>query len=416
MKVLILGGGAREHALAWKLAKSPLVSGIFTASGNPGIARISTCVPLDPVSPDEVAVWALANRIDLVVPGPEAPLVAGVADALRARGIAVFGPSAAAARIEGSKAFAKDVMRAANIPTAHTEIFDDAIKAAQRARAWGAVVVKADGLAGGKGVVVADDGDEAAEACLSLARLPYGSTLLLEERLVGPEVSVIALCDGLRFAMLPPAQDHKRIGDGDTGPNTGGMGAYAPYQGLSAAALASIGSKVIAPALAELAHRGSPFVGALYAGLMLTAQGPKVLEFNCRFGDPETQPILMQLDVDLAPLLHACAVGKGPTGMLPCREGVAVGVVLAAAGYPTQPHLGDVVHGLPDDDTDDIQVFHGGTSLRDGHVVTAGGRVLTVCARGVTAEGARARAYQAALGITFEGRQFRRDIAAHAIS
>ena len=414
MKLLVLGGGAREHALCWKLKQSPLVSGLYAAPGNPGIAELAELAALDANDPRAVTEFALSRRIDLVVVGPEAPLVAGVADALRAAGFDVFGPGAAAARVEGSKAFAKDIMLAAGVPTAASEVFDDAQAAAARARAWGPVVVKADGLAAGKGVVVADSGEEAARACLALGALPAGKRILLEERLDGPELSVIALCDGERYVLLPPSQDHKRVFDGDQGPNTGGMGAYAPADFLSADELDAVGRKVIAPTLAELKARGAEFRGALYAGLMLTKAGPKVLEFNARLGDPETQPLLMQLKDDLVPFLQACARGRLEARTIDTFGGAAVGVVLAAKGYPQAPVLGDAISGLDAPRPAGVQLFHAGTRRAGEAIVTAGGRVLTVCAQAESVDAARALAYQAAERVRFEGRHFRRDIAAKA--
>lgn len=414
MRLLVLGGGAREHALVWKLKQSPLVSALYVAPGNPGMAALAELVPLTPTDPKAVTAFAKERAIDLVVVGPEAPLVAGVADALRAAGVDTFGPGAAAANVEGSKAFAKDVMIAAGVPTAKSEVFDDARAAAARAKAWGPVVVKADGLAAGKGVVVADSGDEAAEACVALGQLPAGSRILLEERLEGPELSVIALCDGERYVLLPPSQDHKRVFDGDQGPNTGGMGAYAPARFLSDEALAALGEAVIAPTLAELKRRGAEFRGALYAGLMLTPQGPKVLEFNARLGDPETQPLMMQVKDDLVPFLQACARGRLEARAIDVHDGAAVGVVLAAHGYPQAPRLGDEIAGLDGPLPAGVQVFHAGTRRVDGKLVTSGGRVLTVCAQAPSVDAARALAYEAAERVRFEGRHFRRDIAAKA--
>ncbi|MEW6434595.1 MAG: phosphoribosylamine--glycine ligase [Myxococcota bacterium] len=414
MKVLVLGAGAREHALIWKLKQSPLVSALYAAPGNPGMAALAELVALEPTDPKAVTAWAKARGIGLVVVGPEAPLVAGVADALRAAGIDTFGPSAAAARVEGSKAFAKDVMIAAGVPTAKSEVFDDAKAAAERARAWGPVVVKADGLAAGKGVVVADSGEAAAEACFALGQLPGGSRILLEERLEGPELSVIALCDGERYVLLPPSQDHKRVFDGDRGPNTGGMGAYAPAHFLTADGLAELGRAVIAPTLAELKRRAAEFRGALYAGLMLTPSGPKVLEFNARLGDPETQPLMMQVKDDLLPFLQACARGRLEATAIDAHDGFAVGVVLAAHGYPQAPRLGDEIHGVDAPLPEGVQLFHAGTKSVDGRLVTSGGRVLTVCAQAPTVEAARALAYRAAEQVRFEGRHYRKDIAAKA--
>lgn len=413
MRVLVLGGGGREHALAWKLAQSPLLSALFVAPGNPGMEPLAKRLEPNPTDGAEVVAVARRERIDLVVVGPEAPLVAGVADALRAAGVPVFGPSAAAARVEGSKAFAKEIMQAAGVPTAQARVFDDLEAAARAAAAGGPVVVKADGLAAGKGVVVADSGAEAAEAVRALGRAPAGKTVLLEERLSGPELSVMALCDGERALVLPPSQDHKRLLDGDRGPNTGGMGAYAPANLLDAAQLDAVRREVMLPTLRELARRGTPFRGALYAGLMLTPQGPRVLEFNARLGDPETQVLMMQLADDLLPLLLAAATGSLPERAIEVRPGFSVGVVLAAGGYPEAPRLGAPITGLEDDGG--ALVFHAGTKRdAEGRLVVAGGRVLTVCARGPSVLEARLQALARADSIRFEGRQLRRDIGAGA--
>lgn len=410
MNVLLLGSGAREHALAWKLRQSPRLSSLIAAPGNPGIAQLAECVAIDPTRADAVVALARSRAIELVVVGPEAPLVAGVADVLRAAGIDVFGPGAAGARIEGSKAFAKEIMQAAGVPTARFELFDDVEKAAMRALTWGPVVVKADGLAAGKGVVVAGSGEEAAAACRALGALPAGKTMLLEELLSGPELSVMALCDGTRFVLLAPSQDHKRVFDGDLGPNTGGMGAYAPADFLSDAELQRVGETVIAPTLAELRKRGVDYRGALYAGLMLTPSGPKVLEFNARLGDPETQVLMLQLADDLLPVLHACAKGALSSPTLRQHDGFSVGVVLAAEGYPEAPRTGDAIGALPGD----ALLFHAGTRLNDGALVTSGGRVLTACARGATLAEARAKANALAASISWRGRHFRSDIGARA--
>lgn len=410
VNVLILGSGAREHALAWKLSESKRLTRLWCMPGNPGIARHAECLQGSPVNVAAVLAAAEAHRIDLVVVGPEAPLVAGVADALRAQDILVFGPDQAAAAIEGSKAFAKEVMHRAGVPTARAEVFDDLEAAAQRAEAWGAVVVKADGLAAGKGVVVADSGAEAAAAVRVLGSLPAGGRILLEERLTGPELSLIALTDGSRFAVLPGAHDFKRLGDGDIGPNTGGMGAFAPTPLVDAAGLQRLGDLVIAPILKELARRGTPFCGALYAGLMLTRSGPMVIEYNCRFGDPETQPLMMLLDEDLLTLLEHCAKGALDVASLKTKAGAVVAVGLAAAGYPGTPRAGDTIEGLGEHPAN-VQVFHAGTRDVSGRLVTAGGRVLTVCALANDVAHARSDAYDAAERIRFDGAQLRRDIA-----
>ncbi len=416
MRVLVLGGGGREHALAWKISQSPKLTKLYVAPGNPGIAALCETFALRAEDPAAVVQAVRERQIDLVVVGPEAPLVAGVADALIAQGIAVFGPVAAAARIEGSKAFAKEIMDAARIPTAGFRVFEDDPAAAEaHARQVGAVVVKADGLAAGKGVVVARDAAEAVEGVRALSALGEpGRRLVLEELLEGEEVSVIALCDGQRFVLLPSAQDHKRVGEGDSGPNTGGMGAYSPAPFLDAEGMAEVGRTVIAPALAELARRGSPFRGALYAGLMLTPAGIRVLEFNCRLGDPETQVLLMQVAEDLLPVLDACAKGSLGQDTLALHPGASVGVVLAADRYPGTPVLGDAIDGLGTVE-EGAMVFHAGTQAREGRIVTCGGRVLTVCARGRDLVEARARAYQAVSGIHWRGMHFRRDIGARAL-
>ncbi len=413
MNLLLLGGGGREHALAWKLRQSPLLKSLVVAPGNPGIAELAECVPLEITNPAAVVELARHRSIDLVVVGPEAPLVAGVGDALRAAGFEVFGPDQAGARIEGSKAFAKEIMQAANVPTARFELFDDLEAAARRALVWGPVVVKADGLAAGKGVVVAASGEEAARACRELGALPSGQTILLEEVLTGPELSVMALCDGERFALLAPSQDHKRVFDFDRGPNTGGMGAYAPANFLSASELERVGREVIAPTLAELRRRGCSYRGALYAGLMLTPSGPRVLEFNARLGDPETQVLMMQLSTDLVPLLQACARGALTTTSLPQRSGFSVGIVLAAEGYPESPRTGAPIQ-LPVSLPGYAQLFHAGTRRSGEELLTSGGRVLTACAHGATLSEARARATELAESISWKGRHFRRDIGAGA--
>jgi phosphoribosylamine--glycine ligase len=410
MRVLLVGSGGREHALAWKIAQSPMLTKLYAGPGNPGIAQHAELVSdLRPTDPGSVLEAAQRLRIDLVVVGPEAPLVAGVADALEKATLPVFGPTRAAARIEGSKAFCKEILEAARVPTAAARVFDElgAAEAYARTQKLG-VVVKADGLAAGKGVVVATCAEEAIEAVRSLGKLEAGSRLLLEEVLEGPEVSVIALSDGEHFALFPPAQDHKRLGDGDTGPNTGGMGAYCPCRVLTPAMMAEVGRTVIAPVLAELRRRHTPFRGALFAGLMVTREGPKVLEFNCRFGDPETQVLMMQLGEDLHPLLHACASGNLAERPLAVLPGASVGVVLAAAGYPEAPRSGDPIEGLGGEK--DAVVFHAGTRVdAQGQTVTAGGRVLTVCARGQDLAQAREKAYPAAARSGLRGQQKRSD-------
>jgi len=416
MRILVVGSGGREHALAWKISRSPLVRELFAVPGNPGIARIAKPVALNADDVDGIARFARGAQIDLVVVGPEGPLVAGLADRVAKEGIAVFGPSAAAAEIEGSKAFAKDVMQAAGIPTAEYATFSELSAAAAWARARGGrVVVKADGLAAGKGVVVCGDAAEAEAALRAMlvekAHGAAGAKVVVEERLEGPEASCIAFTDGERVRMLAAAQDHKRIFDGDRGPNTGGMGAFSPTPNVGPELLADIERAVLVPAVREMARRGRPFRGALYAGLMLTAKGPRVLEFNARLGDPETQPILMRMRNDIVPALLAAARGDLSGVALEFDARAAVGVVLAAEGYPGKVASGDAIDGADGPFGEGVEVFHAGTARSpDGRVVTNGGRVLTVCALGQGLDDAARRAYEAASRIRFRGMQYRRDI------
>jgi phosphoribosylamine--glycine ligase len=416
MRILVVGSGGREHALAWKISQSPLVRAVFCAPGNPGMARVAQLVPVRADDVEGLVREARALRVDLVVVGPEVPLVLGLADRLDREGIPVFGPSAAAAEIEGSKAFAKEVMLAAGIPTAAHGTFTDLEGAVAFARARGGrVVVKADGLAAGKGVVVADDAEQAESALRDmLVGRVYGSAgsrVVVEERLEGPEASVIALADGERVRLLPAAQDHKRVGDGDRGPNTGGMGAFSPTSKVTREISREVEERVLLPALRELARRGRPFRGALYAGLMLTPKGLRVLEFNARLGDPETQPLMMRLAGDLVPALLGAARGDLSKIELALDPRAAVGIVLAAEGYPAKPVAGDAVEGADGPFEEGVQVFHAGTALApDGRIVTAGGRVLTVCALGADLAAARDRAYTALGRIRLRGGHYRRDI------
>ena len=416
MRILVVGGGGREHALVWKIGQSPLAEKVFCAPGNPGTARLAENVAIAADDVEELARWAVENRIDFVVVGPEAPLVLGLADRLAEAGIAVFGASAAAARLEGSKAFAKEVMAAAGIPTASYGSFDALGPALAHARAAGGrVVVTADGLAAGKGVVVCGEIAEAEAALRSIlvdrVHGAAGARVVVEELLAGPEASVIALVDGERVRVLPPAQDHKRIFDGDRGPNTGGMGAFSPTPTVDDALLADVERQVLLPTVREMARRGTPFRGALYAGLMLTADGPKVLEFNARFGDPETQPILMRVRGDIVPALLAATRGDLSAVTIEVDPRAAVGVVMAAEGYPGRVTIGDAVDGAEGPFPPDVQVFQAGTRRGpDGRILTSGGRVLTVCALGADRADAAARAYQALTRVQFRGAQFRRDI------
>jgi len=398
VKVLVVGSGGREHALAWKLAQSPGLTELHCAPGNPGIARHASCHPVLAEDADGLLDLARSLDVDLVVVGPEAPLVAGVADALRHNGVAVFGPGAAAARIEGSKLFAKDVLRAAGVATADTLPI-----------ARPPCVVKADGLAAGKGVFVCRTQEELDAALAAVTKL--GGAVVVEELLEGSEVSILALCDGTNAVPLPAAQDFKRAFDGDGGPNTGGMGSYSPVAGIDAAQLVG---EIHRPVLAELAERGSPFIGVLFAGLMLTDDGPRVLEFNCRFGDPEAQSILPRLEGDVLGAFAAAAAGDATTVELETSPQAAVTVVLAAGAYPARGDAGSPIDGIAEAEEARALVFHAGTAQRDGRILTNGGRILDVTGIGATVSEARERAYAAAELIEFDGVRYRGDIAAEA--
>jgi phosphoribosylamine--glycine ligase len=401
VKLLLVGSGGREHALAWKLSQAPDLEELHAAPGNPGIAELGRCHPVRAEDGEGLLALAGAVDADLVVVGPEAPLVAGVADELRHSGIAVFGPSAAAARIEGSKSFAKDVMRAAGVRTAETLSI-----------ARPPCVIKADGLASGKGVFVCRNQAEL-DAALDAASA-FGESLLIEELLEGDEISLLALCDGARAVALPAAQDFKRVADGDTGPNTGGMGSYSPVAGFESAEVEELLDTIHRPVLDELGRRGSPFVGVLYAGLMLTDDGPRVLEFNCRFGDPETQSILPRLDGDLLAPLAFAAAGDLSEVTLAVSDGAAVTVVVAAGDYPAAGDVGSPISGIESAQETGALVFHAGTALNGDQLVTNGGRILNVTAMGETVADARDRAYAACEQISFPGMRYRRDIAAIA--
>ena len=401
--MLLIGSGGREHALAWKLASSPSLAELHAAPGNPGIAALGTCHPVAPEDSEALLDLARSIDADLVVIGPETPLVAGVADHLRHAGVSVFGPSKAAARIEGSKTFAKDVMSAAGVPT-------PAVLSAPRAPC----VLKADGLAAGKGVFVCENDTEVGEALSALAA--SGAEVFAEELVQGDELSLLALADGERVLALAPARDYKRVADGDDGPNTGGMGSFSPVPGIGPGDVDEIVATVHRPVLAELAERGAPFIGCLYAGLMLMEDGIRVLEFNCRFGDPETQSILPRLEGDLLEALAAAAGGDLSQGRLSQADDAAVTVVLAAKDYPAGRSAGAPIGGIEDAEATGALVFHAGTATRNAEVVTNGGRVLNVTALGPDLAAARRGAYEAARLISFGGARYRHDIAEGAVS
>ncbi|HTI54902.1 MAG TPA: phosphoribosylamine--glycine ligase [Verrucomicrobiae bacterium] len=416
--VLVVGGGGREHALVRAISRSPEAPVIHCVGGNAGIARDARLIPLNIEDTGGVVALAMAFDADLVVVGPEAPLVAGVCDALRAAGIRCFGPSGAAARLEGSKAFAKEVMVEAGVPTARSRVVTTVDEGMAAVAELGLpVAVKADGLAAGKGVMVVGTEDEAREAlatCLEEGAFgDAGRTVVVEEGLTGPEVSLLAITDGTSVARFPAARDYKPIGEGNTGPNTGGMGSVSPVPDIPDAEADALIDRIHRPVIAAMAARGVPFQGVLYAGLMMTPEGPKVLEFNTRFGDPETQALLPRLDEDLLPLLEAAADGRLEDRPVRVNDGAAVSVVLAAHGYPASPRTGDVITGLEEAAATGADVYHAGTAPGEGGaIVTAGGRVLAVSARGDSVEEARAKAYAAADLIHFDGKQLRRDIAA----
>ena len=399
MKVLLVGSGGREHALAWKLSEAPHLEELHAAPGNPGIAALGRCHPVRAEDGEGLLALAGSLEADLVIVGPEAPLVAGVADELRHSGVAVFGPGAAAARIEGSKSFAKEVMRTAGVPTAETLSI-----------ARPPCVIKADGLAAGKGVFVCRTQEEL-DVALTAANA-FGDAIVIEELLEGEELSVLAVCDGVRALALPAVQDFKRVEEGDTGPNTGGMGSYSPVAGFDSAEIEDLLDTIHRPVLDELATRGAPFIGVLFAGLMLTDDGPRVLEFNCRFGDPETQSLLPRLEDDLLGALVAAAAGDLSRIELKVSDAAAVTIVLAAAGYPASGDVGSPIEGIDDASETGALVFHAGTALQGDRLVTNGGRILNVTATGETVADARERAYGACERITFPGMRYRKDIAA----
>lgn len=409
MKTLVIGTGGREHALALALARDPHVDEVHAAPGNPGIAAVATLHAIDPMDGDAVAALAVSLGIDLVVVGPEAPLVAGVADAVRAAGVACFGPTREAAQLEGSKAFAKQVMAAAEVPTALARVCESAEEVAAALDAFGPpYVVKDDGLAAGKGVIVTDDREAAVAHAAGCARV------VIEEYLDGPEVSLFAITDGETVLPLQPAQDFKRALDGDEGPNTGGMGAYTPLPWAPDGLVADVTRRVLVPTVQEMARRGTPFQGLLYSGLALTSRGTRVVEFNARFGDPETQSLLALLQTPLSTLLHAAATGSlADVGLPLWHDGAAVTVVVASEDYPQAPHVGDVIEGVDEANAiEGVDVIHAGTAVDgEGRLVTSGGRVLSVTGQGADLNEARERAYRGVDALRIRGAHHRRDIA-----
>jgi phosphoribosylamine--glycine ligase len=420
MNVLLIGSGGREHALAWKLAQSPRLAKLFAAPGNPGIAECAEIAPLDIGDAKDVIGFCRRQSIDLVAVGPEAPLVAGIADDLAGAGIAVFGPSREAARLEGSKGYTKDLCAEAGIPTAAYRRFSDAGAAKDHARARGApIVVKADGLAAGKGVTVAASLDEALaaiEASFAGAHGVAGAEVVIEECLEGDEASFFALSDGKTVLSFGTAQDHKRVGEGDTGPNTGGMGAVSPAPLMDAAMVERVMAEIVRPTVAAMAKRGAPYRGVLFAGLMITAEGPKLIEYNVRFGDPETQALMMRLDSDLLGLMLASVEGRLDRAAPAWSSDAALTIVMAAKGYPGVYRKGGEIGGVAAADSlPGVKVFHAGTARENGRLVAAGGRVLNVTARGRDLAEAQARAYEGVAAIDWADGFFRRDIGRRAI-
>jgi len=425
MKVLVIGGGGREHALAWKLAQSPKVQAVYVAPGNGGTAMDSRLENVPITDLKQLREWALQQKIALTVVGPEAPLAAGVVDDFRAHGLRIFGPTQQAAQLESSKAFAKAFMERHKIPTAEYETFTDAALAhAYIDKKDAPIVIKADGLAAGKGVVVATTADEAHQAIdfmlldnkLGVSHNAGGARVVIEECLVGEEASFIVLCDGKNVVAMATSQDHKRLLDNDEGPNTGGMGAYSPAPVVTPEVHARAMREIILPTIKGMEQDGIPFTGFLYAGLMIDTEGkPKTLEFNCRMGDPETQPIMMRLKSDLFDVMMAATSGGLDQVELQWDRRTALGVVMAAPGYPMDPRKGGVIHGLTREHSEDAMVFHAGTVAKDGQTLTSGGRVLCVTALAETVKAAQARAYEVLNGISFEGALYRRDIGHRAV-
>ena len=420
MNVLLIGSGGREHALAWKMAASPLLTKLYAAPGNPGIAREAECVPIGVDDHAAIVAFAREKQVDLVVVGPEAPLVAGLSDALAAAGIRFFGPSQKAAQLEGSKGFTKDLCARFGIPTAAYGRFNNAPKAKAYARQVGApIVVKADGLAAGKGVTVAmtlDEALDAIDACFEGAFGAAGAEVVVEEFLEGEEASFFCLCDGRTALPFGSAQDHKRVGEGDTGPNTGGMGAYSPAPVMTPEMEARVMAEIVEPTMRGMAELGAPFAGVLFVGLMMTAEGPKLIEYNVRFGDPECQVLMLRLKDDLLTLLNAAVDGQLAHSSVRWRDEAALTVVMAARGYPAAPEKGSVISGVDEAAGEGVEIFHAGTALNgEGRLVAAGGRVLNVTASGATVGAAQARAYAAVDHIDWPQGFCRRDIGWRAV-
>ncbi len=418
MNVLLIGSGGREHALAWKIAQSPLLSKLYAAPGNPGIAECAELVTLDVDDHDAVISFCQKNAVEFVIVGPEAPLVAGIGDALRAAGISVFGPSAAAAQLEGSKGFTKDICAKYNIPTGAYQRFNNAPKAKAYVRAQGApIVIKADGLAAGKGVTVAMTLDEALNAiddCFEGAFGEAGAEVVVEAYLDGEEASFFCICDGVNVLPLGSAQDHKRVGDGDTGPNTGGMGAYSPAPVMTDEMVERTMKEIIEPTVKGMAAEGHPFSGVFFAGLMITEKGPELIEYNVRFGDPECQVLMMRLKSDLLEILKAAADGKLNEAKAEWRDETALTVVMASKGYPASYEKNTVIAELPETGEGE-KIFHAGTALKDGSLVATGGRVLNATATGKSVSEAQSRAYALTEAVHWENGFYRSDIGWRAV-
>lgn len=419
MNVAVIGGGGREHTLAWKLAQSPSVEKLYALPGSDAMADVAECVSIGVEELDRIADFAVEKGIDMIVVGPEVPLTEGIADVCQKKGIAVFGPNKAAAQMEGSKVFAKNLMKKYHVPTAAYASFTDGDAAKEYIHKMGApIVVKADGLAAGKGVVVAQTVEEAVDAVNAMMEDHIfgasGGRIVIEECMVGEEASLLAFVDGKTIVPMIPAQDHKRIFDNDEGPNTGGMGAYAPAPVLTPELVQTVYDTILVPVVQGLAKEGITYQGCLYAGLMITADGPKVVEFNCRFGDPETQAVLPLLDGDLAQIMYACTQGTLRSDMVHWKPGSACCVIMASKGYPASSHKGDVISGLDAVD-DDVVVFHSGTKKVDGVYQTHGGRVLGVTALGEDLKAAIDKAYANVRRISFDGQQVRSDIGAKGL-